>query len=149
MADWSGRAVHALAEFEQVADPVMGTTDPAPFAQPPRDGALPSDALHALKDVLGLCTTTPDECFVGIWEGFGWIEPRRVAAPRLRLPQRTHLVFKGDMDLLDHVGWIGFDGRVVQEARASFGRPTEPGSFRPMLTRNLPTLVVPKPWSTR
>lgn len=116
VAAWSGRTVHSLAEFVQVASPVNGTHDPAPFDQPPRQGALPRDTLNALKDVLRTHTTTPRECFVGIWEGFGWLEPKEVQAPRLRLPERTHLIFEGDADLLDHVGWIGFDGRLVQES---------------------------------
>ena len=116
VAAWSGRTVHSLAEFVQVASPNHGASDPAPYVQPPREGALPRDAITALKDVLREHTTTPDECFVGIWEGFGWIEPERVRAPRLRLPQRTHLVFEGPLDVLDHVGWVGFDGRLVHEA---------------------------------
>lgn len=116
VAAWSGRTVHSLAEFVQVASPVRGASSPAPFVQPPRDGALPHGALHALMSVLRAHTTTPNECFVGVWEGVGWIEPERVQAPRLQLPQRTHLVLKGTLDLLGHVGWIGFDGRLVHEA---------------------------------
>jgi len=116
VADWSGRTVHSLAEFEQVASLARPTSRSAPFAQPPRNGALPPDMLHLLKGPLRVHTTTPDEFFVGLWEGFGWVEPQKVRAPRLRLPQRTHLVFKGNADLLDHVGWIGFDGRLVQES---------------------------------
>lgn len=116
VADWSGRTVHPMAEFARVTSPINGRSDPAPYVQPPRDGALPPDSLHALKGHLRLHTTTPDECFVGIWEGVGWIEPTEVQAPGLRLPARTHLMFKGDADLLDHVGWIGIDGRLVQES---------------------------------
>jgi len=116
VAAWSGRTVHSLAEFVQVASPVGGASAPAPFDQPPIDGALPLTTLNVLKDVLLGDTATPSEWFAGIWEGFGWMDPEDVRAPRLRLPQRTHLVFRGDADLLDHVGWIGFDGRVIHEA---------------------------------
>jgi hypothetical protein len=113
---WSGRTVHSQAEFTRVASPVNRTSDPAPFRQPPRDGALPRETLNALKDVLRRHTTALDAVFVGIWEGVGWIEPGQQQAPRLRLPERSHLVFQGDADVLDHVGWVGFDGRLVHEA---------------------------------
>lgn len=116
VAAWSGRTVHSLAEFVQVASPVRDVSSPAPFDQPPRDGALPRDTLQALNGVLRAHTRTPDECFVGVWEGVGWIAPKRVRAPRLQLAQRTHLVFAGPLDVLDHVGWIGFDGCLVHEA---------------------------------
>ena len=116
VAAWSGRKVHSLAEFVRVASPAGRTSEPASYLLPPKDGALPHDALHSLKEVLRTHTATPNECFVGIWEGVGWIEPKEVRAPRLRSPARTHLVFEGDTDLLDHVGWIGFDGRLVQES---------------------------------
>jgi hypothetical protein len=116
VAAWSGRTVHSLAEFVQVASLVHHSSGPAPFVQPPRDGALPRDTLDVLTNVLLRYTTTPNELFVGVWEGFGWIDAEDIRGVRLQLPQRTHLVFKGDADLLDDVGWIGFDGRLVHEA---------------------------------
>jgi hypothetical protein len=116
VAAWSGRTVHSLAEFVQVASPIGQVTDRVPFDQQPMDGALPRATLRALRHVLLGSTTTPNEWFVGIWEGYGWFDPEDVRAPRLRLPQRTHLVFNGDADLLDHVGWVAFDGHVQHES---------------------------------
>ena len=116
VAAWSGRTVHGLAEFTKVASPVGQPADPAPYDQRPRDGELPQAAIHSLARVLRNHTGTPDQWFVGIWEGVGWMDRSEAKAPLLCLPERTHLVFKGNADILDKVGWIGFDGRPVHEA---------------------------------
>lgn len=52
---------------------------------------------------------------MGVWEGFGWIEPWRSRAPRLSLPERSHVVFKGPLDAVDEVGWTSSDGRFIRE----------------------------------
>lgn len=116
VAAWSGRTVHALAQFDPLARPRGDTIGAPPFERQPDDGALPRHALRALCEVLAAHTTTPDACFVGVWEGRGWLEPRRFRTLRLQLPERVHLVFEGPLEAVDDVGWTNFDGSFVREA---------------------------------
>jgi hypothetical protein len=43
-------------------------------AQQPRTGPLERDELWALIDLLARFTSTPEVCWFGIWEGFGWMQ---------------------------------------------------------------------------
>ncbi len=53
--------------------------------------------IEALIDHLGVATTTPDECYFAVWEGFGGSVVPGDLNPRLKLPARAYHVFTGPM----------------------------------------------------
>ena len=106
----------------------------------PEMGNLPPPALTALLDVLARYTPD-DDCYHAVWEGWGWLDGRGVAylvasdttpvpaapvpqpalppevlaGPRLRLPSRDYILFRGPLRAAlaigdDHGGWRTDDG---------------------------------------
>ena len=69
------------------------------------EGDLDDDQLRTLVEVLARHTTTRGDCFFGLWDGFGDIEggtppgfaAAARAAPRVRIPGRTYLLFRGPL----------------------------------------------------
>jgi hypothetical protein len=66
---------------------------PEPWREP-EPGSMAREQCEAVIDVLGRATTTPDDCWFALWEGYGWtdIDSR---APRVRLENRDCLLFRG------------------------------------------------------
>lgn len=91
VARWSGRDLHAAAQFELLAAPTAGATGPQPWTSSPSTTPDRSTAI-ALAAVLGNHTADPDQCFFGVWEGYTDLhEPPTVLArrrPLARLPHR-------------------------------------------------------------
>jgi len=130
VADWSGRTYHPLMQFGAVSTPAAGTTEPSPFDQEPSTGRLFPDECHALFSVLAERTTTPDSCWLGIWEGWGTFgyprsmsfigpedpEVRRMSAelveiaervrraPRFEHPGRSYLLAKSTCEVICEIG---------------------------------------------
>ena len=111
VAGSSGRTIHALAQWESISRPPDGRRSPHLFVQAPRRGGLPPDQLASLCRLLTRFTGTPDRCFIGVWEGYGWLPLSDHAAAReLRLDQRTFLVIEGSIAGATAVGsryWNG------------------------------------------
>jgi hypothetical protein len=79
------------------------------------EGHLDQEVLIRLLAVLERHTATSDECYFGLWEGFAEIEgspavmrfdgrtippafpPEVMAGPRLRIPAREYLLFRGPL----------------------------------------------------
>lgn len=59
------------------------------------EGTLPAHHVAALAAALASHTTTPDEILFAIWEGFGEID--WPPAPRLRMPGRDMVLFRGPL----------------------------------------------------
>lgn len=98
-------------------------TDPDPISY--REGDLPEDALWRLIGILACHTDTPDDCYFGLWDGFGDIHggsavimatlsdglddppsaptvppafpPEVIEGPRLRIPARDYILFRGPL----------------------------------------------------
>jgi hypothetical protein len=104
VAAWSGRTMHALAQWDPLSRPLHGTNGPPPFFEPPGTGGLPPERLATLCRVLAVHTSTPERCFAGMWEGYGSLDQVDASVPELRLDQRTFLVYEGPIET---VGWIG------------------------------------------
>lgn len=116
VAAWSGRTIHALAQWEFLSRPPFDPEAAAPFVGPPNEGGLPPEHLAALCGLLAAHTTTPDQCFVGAWEGYGWpSESDWGSAPILVLDQRTFLVRRGPIALAGAVGWRTMHGSLRSE----------------------------------
>jgi hypothetical protein len=97
---------------------------------PPEQGNVRPDLLVELLDVLAVSTPDDGDCFHALWEGWGWLHegawslltlgtdslpPRSTAAepglpadvlagPRLLLPNRDYLVFRGPLDAARRMG---------------------------------------------
>jgi len=73
VAAWSGTTIGRDSQFHSVALPPTRPETEAPWSgQGPRQGSLyPPDA-EVLAETLRAFTTTPENCWFGIWDGFGW-----------------------------------------------------------------------------
>lgn len=68
----------------------------SPDAQAPI-GTLPRVVVDIMTDHLRTFTTTPDECFFALWEGFGDSIVSPGVIPTLELPHRRYHVFAGSI----------------------------------------------------
>jgi hypothetical protein len=89
--------------------------------QEPYEGSLESEPLTVLADVLS--GFTRGWCYFALWEGFGWMRgspgislsdghrvppafpPDVISGPRLHLPHRDYLLFRGQLADLLNLGW--------------------------------------------
>ena len=104
VAEWTGRTVHPLMQFERIAglseDPHDMYKDP-PWGSLPKDGSIPERECRTLAEVLRSLTSTPDSCFFCLWEGYGNIDTRLYkASSRVRAPGRDYLLFRGPIDAI-------------------------------------------------
>jgi hypothetical protein len=117
VADWSGLPLRPDSQFHSIALPPIRPAADAPWrSQGPSSGSLfPADA-EALAEILRTWTTTPDNCWFCLWEGYGWDnivlatrgEPSPVLpdpipetarqGPRVHLPARDYLFYSGPVE---------------------------------------------------
>lgn len=105
VAAWSGRTIHALAQWQALSDPAMAVDSVRPFDTPPDTDGLDPDGLATLADVLTSHTRTPDDCFIGVWEGYGWAVESWAGLDVLDLENRAYLVRRGPLALALDIGW--------------------------------------------
>ncbi len=116
VARWSGRTIHANAQWEFLSRPSGEAALGCPFVDDPYTGGLPAPQLGMLCDLLSPCTSTPDRCFIGMWDGYGWLDAADPPpASELRLDQRTFLVLQGPIETARRIGWRHPDGGFVRE----------------------------------
>ncbi|HEU4424345.1 MAG TPA: hypothetical protein VFR67_17600, partial [Pilimelia sp.] len=116
----TGRVPHPLMQWAAITTPAAATAGtPAPGRWEDGDarvGTLEPSALAALVDVLAPATGEQN-CFHALWEGWGWVDagvpPEVWALSRLRLPDRSYLLFRGPLRAALEMGWrdsvMGFD----------------------------------------
>ena len=133
----TGRIPHALMQWAAIATPTTESdvaTSPSGLWDDGdvRVGSLATSAFSVLVDVLAPSTGSQD-CFHALWEGWGWIDGSGVKAltvgddghvepgpalqpgvsaevlalPRLHLPQRDYLLFRGRLPAALDMGWHG------------------------------------------
>jgi hypothetical protein len=119
VATWAGRRIHSLAQWDFLFRPKGEPSGPAPFIAHPDTNGLPPRQLAALCELLATHTSTPELCFVGVWEGYGWHDAWS-ASPLLRLDQRTFLVRQGPLGLALAVGRGGPFGGISIEPPSIF-----------------------------
>jgi hypothetical protein len=123
VAAWSGLPLRADAQFHSIALPPFDPGRPYPFdGQSPRTGTLLTEDASALAAIARGWTSTPDDCWFCVGDGFGWDgdsvtavftadgeppaevvkEPRQDpvpaqirAGPRVGLPNREYLLYRG------------------------------------------------------
>jgi hypothetical protein len=70
VATLSGRTYHPLMQYYQIREPDPEALGPPPFTDP-STGDLTPEQCDALYSTLATWTTTPETCWLGIWEGHG------------------------------------------------------------------------------
>ena len=109
VASWTGRTVHPLMQFARIAN----LPDPyrhSPWGSLPTHGNLSSEECRTIANVLREFTLTPGCCYFCVWDGYGFLDPARYKrAPRVRVPHRAYLLFRGPLDAVtsftDTLGW--------------------------------------------
>jgi hypothetical protein len=99
VAAHNGTTVHRLAQWPGVTGrwEFVHDADQSPvWDREPDEGHLPADLAARLAGVLRRHTRTADDCFFGIWHGFGSLVAE---APTLVLPGREHWLVRGPVDL--------------------------------------------------
>jgi hypothetical protein len=129
VAAWSGMPLRSDSQFHSIALPPVRPASTAPWSgQGPRRGSMyPPDA-EVLAELLRPWTTTPDECWFCLWDGYGWDNVQVVFAtpiegdgqpeppgesrdrvpdpipaavrqgPRVQLPNRDYLLYRGPVE---------------------------------------------------
>ena len=69
VAEATGRTFHPLVQFERIADPA--TREALGSVSPPRVGHLDPATCAALYGQLAGWTATPEDCWFGVWDGWG------------------------------------------------------------------------------
>jgi hypothetical protein len=183
-----GTTMHGLAQWHRLAGPRLtegedGPRDAAGWRYTePLEGSLEPDLLSAAASILARHTTTPDDGFVAVWEGWGGVvggigygpsrifltsmdsaagdDPRHEEflahaardsfndvfrkpswqpgilsdevsrGPRLSLPNRDHVLFRGGVSELADPDWVM---RVPWRNPELEGHPFEPAAHGPSL----------------
>lgn len=138
VAAWSGLPLRADAQFHSVALPRADPGRPYPYGgQGPREGTLYTEDARVLAAIARGWTATPQDCWFCTWDGFGWdaastsalfsaegepppeiIEepgrdpvPRQVRdGPRVRLPNREYLLYRGPAEDVTATAALNGDG---------------------------------------
>ncbi len=102
IASWTGRTVHPLMQFERIANLSENHGDiykDPPWGLVPEHGSIPANECRALVDALRGFTSTPDECYFCLWEGYGYLaQGLYKAASRVRGEGRNYLLFRGPIE---------------------------------------------------
>jgi hypothetical protein len=75
VAAWSGRTVHPQMQFHSIAVPAWPeqVSGPVPWNGEPRLGVLSKPQARALIGLSQRYTSTPDDCWFCLWEGYGYL----------------------------------------------------------------------------
>ncbi|MEP7091243.1 MAG: hypothetical protein ABI776_14185 [Nocardioidaceae bacterium] len=121
VAAWSGVVLEPRTRFWQLALPERMTPGPVPGQGAPASDVLGEHDGRALARLLREYTSTPQRCWFGIWDGYGWdgqavayargdervelsVSPADVvpvpvrAGPRVHLPGRDYLLCTGPVE---------------------------------------------------
>jgi hypothetical protein len=112
----SGRRLHALAQWDFLSRPTATASSAPPFVEPPATGGLPPEALAEVVKVLTAHTGTPDRYFIGVWEGYGWLDRADPSWDgELALDQRTFLIWQGPIEGASRIGWAWPNGGFAHQ----------------------------------
>ena len=107
----NGRIVHPEMQFHSIAAPRAGHGTAGEKWYGPREGTMSPGQLQALIPLLAARTSTPERCWLCVWEGYGYFTPGAIASltfggppppppprpkvpsGRVRLPGRDYLLF--------------------------------------------------------
>lgn len=118
VAAWSGMPLGRDAQFHSVALPPARPAGQATWSgQGPREGSLyPPDAA-VLAALLRPWTSTPGQCWFCLWDGYGWeggAIPAEVRhGPRVRLPGRDYLLYRGPVEAVTATAGLAGHGQAA------------------------------------
>lgn len=100
VAQWSGSTLGPRTPFWRLALPEHLPDAPIPGGGFPASDVLGRHDGAALAAVLRRYTGTPDDCWFGIWEGYGWRRglPGAPTHRRVQLPARDYLLITGPVE---------------------------------------------------
>jgi hypothetical protein len=112
LAKRSGHSPHAEMQLMQIVEP---THPEAPLWQgePPLSGRLPREQGRALVSLLPPVT---GKCWMLVWEGWGALELPPHHPPRLNLPHRRYVVYRGPCERA-----IALDGDRWEQSASLWG----------------------------
>jgi hypothetical protein len=99
VAAFNGRVAHPAMEWASITGSweFRGNDDqPGMWNDAPAEGHLPVSVAARLAAVLTAHTTTPEACWFGIWDGFGFPPAGGLA---LALPSRGYWLLRGPVEL--------------------------------------------------
>ena len=116
VAEWAGRVHHPLMSFEGISSPVAGHgAGVRPWREDPNHGSMEEETATELAAFLSRFTGTPEQCYFGVWEGYGQYSggttmftsdgsgsplptPREIRrAQRIRGCDRNYLLYAGEL----------------------------------------------------
>ncbi len=99
IAEANGRVAHPGMEWTGITGSwkfFHGESQPGMWDVEPHVGSLPVAHAARLTTLLAPHTKTPDECWFGVWEGYGdLLVSRKVRVPKVKLPQRDMFLLSG------------------------------------------------------
>jgi hypothetical protein len=99
VAAFNGRTAHPAMEWASITGSweFRGSDDqPGMWNDAPAEGHLPVSVATRLTAVLRRFTTTPEDCWFGLWDGFGHTPATELT---LALPSREYWLLRGPVDL--------------------------------------------------
>jgi len=99
VADANSALAHPLMQWPAITGgwEFVSEEDQSPlWDDSPAEGHLPATVAARLAGVLRGHTSTADDCWFGVWQGWAGV---RSTGPLLRLPDRDHLLFRGPVEL--------------------------------------------------
>jgi hypothetical protein len=109
VAKWSGLPLRPTGLFHSVALPPEAPLNEPPWHGRPRQGTLIASDAKRLVVLLRPWTSTPDECWFAVWDGYGWQDSN---SPRVHLPYRDYLLFAGSLDTVANTTLFGKWGQT-------------------------------------
>ncbi len=105
----NGRIAHAAMEWVAITGDwkfEQNDVQPGIWDQPPSTGSLPPRTAASLAGVLARFTSTPSECWFGVWEGYGDAPFQPGTVPLIAMPQRNMALLRGPV----HAAGTAFAG---------------------------------------
>ncbi len=120
VAEWSGRVYHPLMSFEGISAPAGSPlSGERPWSEDPNHGGMEEETATELAEFLSQFTGTLEQCYFGVWEGYGQYSggsamltadgrggrlgtPRDIRrAQRVRGVGRNYLLYAGRLEQID------------------------------------------------
>ena len=120
VAEWAGRTAHPLMDFARISVPAAAFgAGPAPWLHNPPEELWDNDVVELAQFLVGY-TSNAEQCFFGIWEGYGQFgdggmfilstdggiplsPPQEVlSAPRFICDRWKYLLYRGPLDALNN-----------------------------------------------
>lgn len=123
IAEGNGKTAHPLMQFSCIGSATVGESRPGAREIEPGVGYLEETRFHALTGVLSNYTSTPENCWYCLWDGFGNLspggsvglasvsgfgreptipaaaveQPDYVESPRVETEHRDYILFSGEL----------------------------------------------------